>query len=92
MKKKFLLLLSSMVLFAVTITAQVNVKGKVVDDKGEPMVGSTVVVKGTPIGTVTDIDGTYSLSVPPGSTTLVFSFVGFDPIEETIGNRRSGAR
>lgn len=80
-------MLSIVVLSMVTIMAQSSISGKVSDDKGEPMVGATVVVKGTTIGTVTDVDGNYNISVPQGSTTLVISFVGFNSIEESIGSR-----
>ncbi|MFZ4425854.1 MAG: SusC/RagA family TonB-linked outer membrane protein [Saprospiraceae bacterium] len=48
--------------------------------------GATVLVKGTTVGTATDIDGKYSISVPAGSNVLVFSFVGLRPQEVTIGN------
>ena len=55
---------------------QITVTGVVKDANGEPITGAAVVVKGTTNGTITDIDGKYSLSVPEGST-LSFSFVGF---------------
>ena len=87
MKKKFLLMLSIIVFSRGIITAQSNVSGKVLDEKGTPMVSATVLVKGTTAGMVTDIDGNYSLEVPQGATTLIFSFVGFKTIEESIGNR-----
>ncbi len=87
MKKKLLLMLSSIVLSIGIMTAQSNISGKVLDDKGTPMVGATVLVKGTTAGMVTDVDGNYSFEVPKGATTLVFSFVGFNTIEESIGNR-----
>lgn len=84
MKKLSLLLM--MVLFATGIAlAQRTIQGKVSDAKGEPMVGTSVVVKGTTTGTTTDIDGNYNLSVPAGSTTLIFSFTGFQTQEVTLG-------
>lgn len=55
------------------------------DGMGVP--GATVLVKGTTIGTATDIDGKYSISVPAGSNVLVFTFVGLITQEVTIGNR-----
>lgn len=57
------------------------------DNMGVP--GATVLVKGTTIGTATDIDGKYSISVPAGSNVLVFSFVGLTTQEVTIGNQTS---
>jgi TonB-dependent starch-binding outer membrane protein SusC len=55
------------------------------DNMGVP--GATVLVKGTTIGTATDIDGKYSISVPAGSNVLVFTFVGLRTQEVNIGNR-----
>ena len=55
---------------------QITVTGVVKDANGEPITGAAVVVKGTTNGTITDIDGKYSISVPEGSM-LSFSFVGF---------------
>lgn len=55
------------------------------DGMGVP--GATVLVKGTTIGTATDIDGKYSINVPAGSNVLVFTFVGLTSQEVTIGNR-----
>ena len=55
------------------------------DGMGVP--GATVLVKGTTIGTATDIDGKYSINVPAGSNVLVFTFVGLTSQELNIGNR-----
>ena len=54
---------------------QITVKGLVTDSHGEPVTGVTVVVKGTTNGTVTDLEGKYSLNVPAGSI-LSFSYIG----------------
>ncbi len=71
-----------------TALAQVSgsrtVGGTIVDTDGEPVIGATVVVKGSSIGTVTDFDGNYELTVPEAATSLVFSFVGFATVEMTI--------
>lgn len=84
MKKLSLVL--TLVFFAFGFAmAQRAITGMVTDQKGEPMVGASVLVKGTTAGTVTDIDGKYSLSVPAGATTLVFSFVGYQTQEVTLG-------
>ncbi|NML63623.1 TonB-dependent receptor [Hymenobacter sp. RP-2-7] len=63
------------------------ITGRVVDDKGEPLPGANVIVKGTAIGTATNVDGNYSINAPAGST-LVFSFVGY-PAQEISLNGRS---
>lgn len=64
-----------------------NLKGEVTDAKGEPIPGTTVLVKGTTVGTITDSDGMFKLDVPIESKTLVISFVGFTPQEIPIGNK-----
>lgn len=53
-----------------------QVTGKVVDDTDRPIPGVNVVVKGTTVGTTTDLDGNYALTLPNGATTLTFSFIG----------------
>ena len=66
---------------------QKSVSGKVVDENGAPLPGVTVVVKGTTVGVVTDIDGNYNLTVPDNANVLSFSFVGMRTQEITIGNQ-----
>ncbi|WP_373492572.1 SusC/RagA family TonB-linked outer membrane protein [Aquiflexum sp.] len=58
-------------------TAQNEIKGTVIDEDGNPIPGASVIVEGTAIGTVTDIEGKYSLSVADGSV-LIFSFIGYE--------------
>ncbi len=61
----------------------VNITGKVTDSKtGEPLVGVGVTIPGTTQGTVTDIDGKYSISVPSQDASLTFSFIGY--LSETV--------
>ncbi|MDO7876723.1 TonB-dependent receptor [Hymenobacter sp. ASUV-10] len=62
-----------------------SVAGTVTDAKGEGVPGVTVIVKGTTVGTGTDATGNYTLSVPDGQNTLVFSSVGFQKKEVAIG-------
>ena len=57
-----------------------TIKGVVKDQKGEPLIGVSIVVKGTTNGTASDFDGNFTLDVPDNST-LVFSFIGFKPQE-----------
>lgn len=64
---------------------QMRITGVVTDANNEPLPGSTVLVKGTTRGTVTDIDGTYAIEADP-QEVLVFSFVGFESQEHTVGN------
>src|SRR3954454_19864289 len=69
----------------ITVQAQTRtVKGKVVSENNQPLVGAAVQVKGKTTGTTTGNDGTFTLSVPSGSVTLVISSVGFASIEKTV--------
>ena len=63
--------------------------GRVTDEKNEGLPGVSVILKGTSRGTVTDVDGQYKLEVPNGSSTLVFSFVGYLSKEVQVGNQAS---
>lgn len=72
-----------MMFMAVQLSAQnVTVKGTVIDSNGEPVIGATIIQKGTSNGTVSNIDGEFSLEAPKGST-LTISSIGF--VSQTIG-------
>jgi iron complex outermembrane recepter protein len=89
MRRQLLLLL--LTLFSVSVFAQDRqVSGTVTDnDGGGPLAGVNVRVKGTALGTSTDGDGKFSVSVPQNATTLVFSFVGYSDQEVNIANTSS---
>ena len=63
------------------------VTGKVTDVNGEPIVGATVLEKGSTNGTITDFDGNFTLNVKTTSAVLVFSYIGYLPQEITVGIR-----
>lgn len=65
-----------------------TIKGRVLDNNGQPIVGAAVVQKGTTNGTVTDIDGNYVLNAPANSELSV-SFIGYDSATEAVGGRSS---
>lgn len=71
---------------AFSIQAQTTITGNVADDVG-PLSGASVVVKGTTVGAVADFDGNYTIDVPEGSNTLVFSYVGYSAQEIAIDGR-----
>ncbi|MGB0523100.1 MAG: TonB-dependent receptor [Flammeovirgaceae bacterium] len=65
--------------------AQGKIKGTVVDDEGEAIIGATVVIKGTTNGAATDIDGNYVISnLADGTYTLTVSFIGYQTLEKAI--------
>ena len=85
--KKYLILFPALFLSFTMAFSQVTVTGKVTDDIGEGLVGVNVQLKGSSVGTITDIDGNYSLELPDNAGTLVFSFIGFKTQEIPIGNQ-----
>lgn len=75
--------------FILPASAQrVPLTGKVVDSKNEALIGVNVVIKGTTTGTVTDMDGNFRLEAAPGEV-LVFSYLGMNTQEVTVGSSRS---
>ena len=76
-----------MVLFMSTSTyAQRTISGTIIDGtNGEPLIGANVLVSGTATGTITDIDGSYSLSVPDGANSLEISYAGYATKTVAIG-------
>jgi len=84
---KELLCLLLFVLGTATVSAQTNISGTLLDTDGFPLVGATIIAKGTTTGTVADPDGNYSLSVPEGVTDLVISYTGYETLTIVIGSR-----
>ena len=87
-KKKFMRVQKFLILYLILLLSfplsalakQQMIKGQVVDDKGETIIGATVMVKVSKDGTLTDIDGNFSVKGKVGNT-LVISYVGFTPLE-----------
>ena len=69
------------------IKSDQSIKGVVTDNSGEPIIGANISVKGTTIGTVTDINGQFSLNVP-GNASILISYIGYLPQEVRVGNKR----
>ena len=91
MKRKFMLLLTCLFIGIGLVTAQVTkVTGTVISEEdGLPVVGASILVKGTAVGTVTDMDGKFQLpNIPSSAKTLVISFIGMQsqelPIKQTM--------
>jgi TonB-linked SusC/RagA family outer membrane protein len=66
---------------------QKRVTGKITDQNGELMLGVSIVLKGTTIGVVSNLDGTYSINVPDENAILAFSYIGYVTQEITVGNQ-----
>ena len=86
-------LLFVVAVFTMALSFEVSAQQRVVtgtvisEEDGLGLPGATVLVKGTTVGTTTDLDGNYSINVPAGSDVLIFSFVGLKASEVAIGNR-----
>lgn len=79
MKKRIFLIIVCLCALASVLTAQTTVTGRVLDGaaNNEPAIGATVLVAGTQVGTITDLDGNFSLEVPDGKFILQISMVGY---------------
>ncbi len=84
-KKRFLLSLSLLILFVPAFAQQINVQGTVVDSNdGLPLTGVNIVVTGTTKGTITDIEGNFSLSSVPASGSLTFKYLGYEDLKVLV--------
>ena len=82
MKKIYCLLMA--MTFALCAAAQTKVVGTVLDDAGIGAIGATVVAEGTTVGTVTDFDGFFELTVPAGVKNIVISYVGYKTVTTPV--------
>jgi len=86
-------LLFVVAVLTMTLSFEVSAQQRVItgtvisEENGQGLPGATVLAKGTKVGTTTNSDGKYSITVPAGSDVLVVSFVGLKPSEEAIGSR-----
>lgn len=84
-----MIIMSLMAIFLVSgnmFAQSINVKGKVVDKSGQPLVGVTVIIDGTRTGVATELDGTYSITAP-ATAVLRFTAIGMEDLREQINNR-----
>jgi TonB-linked SusC/RagA family outer membrane protein len=84
--KKFQLTFILLLLGVLVGYAQSNISGTITGTTGEPLIGASVVLKGTSNGAITDLDGKYALKIPSQSGTLVVSFVGYESQDVAIGS------
>ena len=87
MKKRLTSALLFLAMGTGTVLAQTSkVTGKVVDENGEPVIGASIIVKGTTVGTVTDFDGNFELEVPNNGKHLVISYIGMKSQEVGVSS------
>ncbi|MCR9286925.1 von Willebrand factor type A domain-containing protein [Saprospiraceae bacterium] len=92
--KRALLFLLLVVFALGQSNAQVALSGKITNTHGDPLIGATVLIKGTNIGTVTDIDGAFSINAPDSLVTLVVTYTGFATQEmsfKSLSERKNSA-
>ena len=70
-----------------TAWAQVEVKGQVNDDGGEPLAGVNILIKGTNSGSISNSEGMFSITTPNKNCTLVFSFIGFETVKFSLNGK-----
>ena len=94
MKNAGLLRYLSMLLCVLGVSVYLNaandqqvVTGTVTDESGEPIIGANILVKGQSIGTVSDVNGEFSLSVSSSEDILVVSYIGYETVEVKVGKR-----
>jgi TonB-linked SusC/RagA family outer membrane protein len=85
--KKIFALLCFTVVTLMSISAQKTITGTIIDTEGIPLIGANVLVKGTTVGTIADIDGSYEIEVPVGFEVLVCSYTGYITKEFNIDGR-----
>ena len=86
LRKTFLTLIA--ILMAIPAFAQnIDVSGTVVDKDGEPLIGATVIISGSSKGTATDIDGNYTLKNVDPKARIIFSYIGYNSLEEQVDGR-----
>ena len=87
-RKRMLSILGMLLLSVPFVLAQVLVKGTVKDNLGEGVPGASVQVKGTSQGTITDLDGKFTLNIPQKNATLVISFIGYVTVEQKADSQK----
>lgn len=89
MQKRMILWLALLLTGMMSVNAQQqDLKGKVTDSRGEPLIGVSVVEKGSTNGCITDFDGNFAFKVAKGKT-VVFSYIGYESQELKVANQTS---
>ncbi|MGB3545806.1 MAG: TonB-dependent receptor plug domain-containing protein, partial [Saprospiraceae bacterium] len=84
--KRLLLAFALVATCALALSAQRSITGTVTEASGEPLIGAYITVKGSSLGTVTDLDGSYKITLPESANTLIFSFTGYGTVELVVGD------
>ncbi len=90
--KKSILFMLFLLLTCYSVFGQISVKGKVVDENGQGLPSVTIKIKGTEMGTLTDINGEFEIVVRNENESLIFSFVGYEKVEQDVSQLKSMSR
>ena len=85
------IIFGAFILFMMNVTAtfaQLKVSGVVTDSKKEPLIGVNIKVVGTKTGTISDVNGQFSVSVPNSKSVIAFSYIGFKPVVQVVENNK----
>ena len=85
--KGMILLLFSFLFTGILYSQERTITGTITDKTGAPLLGVSVAIKGTTAGTITDVDGNYSLKIPGNDAVLVATYVGYADQQVTVGDR-----
>ena len=85
--RKYLTMVVLLIMSIPMFAQQHSVKGTVVDQNGQPIIGMTVMEQGTQNGTTTDIDGNYQITLSSGGAVLEFTALGYSTVVEQVNNR-----
>ena len=83
----FLFTLLLLLCYVSGFAQNIPIKGTVIDAAGEPLIGVNVSIKGTTVGTISDLDGNYVLQAPNSNSIVVFSFIGYKREEVAVGSK-----
>ncbi len=86
LRKGTILLLLSFLFSGILYSQEKTITGAIVDKAGEPLLGVSIAIKGTTIGTITDIDGNFTLKVPSDDAVIVATYVGYADQQIKVGN------
>ncbi|MFT7588472.1 MAG: TonB-linked SusC/RagA family outer membrane protein [Limisphaerales bacterium] len=89
MRRHILLMITVLMISATAFAQTRTISGTITSDDGETLPGAAVIVKGTNIGTITDIDGQFVISVPEGNDVLTFTYIGMKNQDIAIGSSNS---
>jgi len=72
---------------SVSLMAQSKVTGKVTDEAGDALIGVNILLEGTSSGTISDLDGAYSITVPSPASVIIFTYTGFEQVAVVVGSQ-----